>query len=551
MRLRRHVVLKSFCALMVLAALVRQPVPCAAAEDPGGVKGVVFFDINGNGILERDEPGFFGIAVSLFGKKSDGSSLYLVTRTDAAGRFAFPGTLIGHGSNFTVSTGGAPLAAAIPTVYRPARTFYTAMNGDDKNPGTREQPYRTLGRAVPTLEAGDLLNVRQGEYREYVSSGKQSLRAGTGWDRPIVVCGMPGETVVIRPPERDLSDPLINLAIQQQQYLVFDNLVLDAEDLTQPFRSQGPDGKGPSPSHIRVINCELRNARGSAAVVAGEDHQFFNCHVHDNGHVKSEHGFSISGGHNLIQGCDIYHNSGCGICISSNVTETAGNNVLRGNRIHNNGLALVRGNSLNGIGGYGIGIHSGRKNLVYDNVIWNNPIGILVQPSERPGSDAVIHGDRGPSEELIFNNTICGSLGPGIAVASDTDTHDNVIRNNIVIGNRDPNLVLWPPYKSEVSDHNQIDGNPFFRDPKANDFHLQANSVAIDTGVAIPDVRTDHDGISRPQGKGYDRGAYEYSDDSYVLTTSAYSTIFIFGKTYPVNIGFTKKAAHSNRESKP
>ena len=376
----RHpiVVLRLVCPLRPgdrLAATL----PLLPRAGAGGVTGVVFLDKNGNGIRNRDEPGFSGIVVTLFGKKNDGSSLYLTTRTDSEGRFAFAGALIGNGSNFTVSTGGAPLAAMIPTTYHPARTFYTATDGNDSNPGSRERPFRTIGQAVPMLAAGDLLYIRQGEYREYISTAKTPLGGGTGWDRPIVVAGMPGETVVIRPPDREGGDPLINLAYQRQQYLVFDNLVLDAEDVTVPLKSQSHDGKEPPPSHVRLINCELKNAKGSAVFVAGEDHQFINCRIHDNGHSKKDHGLYVSGGHNRIQGCDIYHNAGWGIHLYSGPAETASNNVIRGNRIHDNGLPDG--------GGFGIGLHSGRKNLVYDNVLWGNAFGIVVNDRRLRGAD--------------------------------------------------------------------------------------------------------------------------------------------------------------------
>jgi uncharacterized protein YjaG (DUF416 family) len=43
----------------------------------------------------------------------------------------------------------------------------------------------------------------------------------------------------------------------------------------------------------------------------------------------------------------------------------------------------------------------------------------------------------------------------------------------------------------------------------ANDFQLQATSPAIDAGMALSEVLTDLKGISRPQGAGYDIGAYE------------------------------------------
>ena len=50
--------------------------------------------------------------------------------------------------------------------------------------------------------------------------------------------------------------------------------------------------------------------------------------------------------------------------------------------------------------------------------------------------------------------------------------------------------------------------DPLFVNP-VSDFHLQAGSPCIDQGLSLPQVTHDYDGISRPQGKGYDMGAYE------------------------------------------
>ena len=520
MILRKTVLLPGFCAFVILAGGLGQQSPLAAAADAGTVNGIVFFDRNGDGVRDPDEPGFPGIVVTLFGKKTNKSSLYLVTRTDSKGRFAFPGELIGRDSTYTVSTGGAPRMAVIATSYHPARTFYTAIDGNDKNPGSREQPFRTIGHAVPLLEAGDLLYVRQGEYREHVSTVSRPLGGGSGWDRPIVLAGMPGETIVVRPPERDSGEPLVDLAFPRQQYLVFDNLVLDAADATVPFRSQSPDGKELPSSHIRLINCELAQSNRSAVSFVGDDHQFINCRIHDNGHAESDHGLIVSGARSLIHGCDIYHNAGCGICFSQAAPGTASNNLIRGNRIHDN--------SPTGAGSPGIGLRAGRKNLVYDNIIWGNPYGIVI--------------DTRGSDEQILNNTIYGNRGPGVAIAGDKETHDNVVRNNILIRNREPNLFdSWST--TTVKDHNMVDGDPRFRDPEGNDFHLQAGSPAIDAGVAIPEVRTDFDGVPRPQGKAYDRGAYEYSEDSFVVTTGSHVSSIYAGQTHPILIGFTKKAA--------
>ena len=170
----------------------------------GGVTGVVFLDRNGNGVRDRDEPGFSGIVVTLFGKRSDGSSLYLATRTDAEGRFAFAAAAIGDGSSFTVSTGGVPLAATVPTAYHPARTYYTALDGDDTNPGSLERPFRTIGHAVPLLRPATC-SISARESTGNASAASRPLGGGSGWDRPIVVAGMPGETVVIRPADRNAA----------------------------------------------------------------------------------------------------------------------------------------------------------------------------------------------------------------------------------------------------------------------------------------------------------------------------------------------------------
>jgi hypothetical protein len=57
-------------------------------------------------------------------------------------------------------------------------------------------------------------------------------------------------------------------------------------------------------------------------------------------------------------------------------------------------------------------------------------------------------------------------------------------------------------------------------DPASYNFHLQASSLAIDSGAVVP-VPTDHEGRPRPQGGGYDIGAYEYSS----LGMSSHSNI--------------------------
>jgi hypothetical protein len=56
-------------------------------------------------------------------------------------------------------------------------------------------------------------------------------------------------------------------------------------------------------------------------------------------------------------------------------------------------------------------------------------------------------------------------------------------------------------------------GDPRFVDPAAGNFHLQAESPAIDAGVMIG-YTLDFDGRARPVGAAPDAGAYEYAGDA-------------------------------------
>lgn len=56
-----------------------------------------------------------------------------------------------------------------------------------------------------------------------------------------------------------------------------------------------------------------------------------------------------------------------------------------------------------------------------------------------------------------------------------------------------------------------ISSDPLFVNQYVADYHLQANSPCVDTGTSLNAPATDFEGITRPQGSGFDIGAYEYS----------------------------------------
>ncbi len=96
----------------------------------------------------------------------------------------------GGGSSLPGGIGPAPVAEDGPL---PEEARYVSPAGDDGNPGTETQPWRTMAHALAQLVAGDTLVLRQGSYDE------RSLRvacAGTS-SRPIVIRNHPGEAPTI------------------------------------------------------------------------------------------------------------------------------------------------------------------------------------------------------------------------------------------------------------------------------------------------------------------------------------------------------------------
>ena len=72
--------------------------------------------------------------------------------------------------------------------YRSAKTCYVAIAGSNSNAGTREQPFRTIQKAVDSMDMGDTCYVREGTYHETVTA----VPAGH-----ISIKTFPGETVTL------------------------------------------------------------------------------------------------------------------------------------------------------------------------------------------------------------------------------------------------------------------------------------------------------------------------------------------------------------------
>ena len=78
-----------------------------------------------------------------------------------------------------------------------SKTYYVdgrSAAADDSGPGSRERPFRTIGKAAEVLQPGERVVIAEGIYRELVSPA----RGGSGPDRMISYEAAPGAKVIVR-----------------------------------------------------------------------------------------------------------------------------------------------------------------------------------------------------------------------------------------------------------------------------------------------------------------------------------------------------------------
>jgi parallel beta-helix repeat protein len=213
--------------------------------------------------------------------------------------------------------------------------------------------------------------------------------------------------------------------------------------------------------------------------------EFIDLDIHDNGATDHDHGLYISTSNNLVEKSTVHHNAGYGVHIYNGYAgQRADSNIVRQNQVYDNNQSA----------GYGAGIllSSGDSNIAYNNLIWGSShyVGLQI------GFSA--------SNPMAYNNTIYNNHY-GVDIGSSSS--NAVMQNNIVYSSSASNYANRGV--GTVADHNLIGTNPSFANAAAADFRLQVGSPAIDAGVTVSSVTTDFSGALRPQGGGYDLGAFE------------------------------------------
>jgi hypothetical protein len=146
---------------------------------------------------------------------------------------------------------------------------------------------------------------------------------------------------------------------------------------------------------------------------------------------------------------------------------------------------LFAGNQAGG-GGAAIRLSGGRLRHV-----------TIAHPTQGSGSAILM-----TSGTANITDTIIGGYTVGISQTGGTLSADYDLLFTTTPTQTSGGTMNW-------GSHNLINTNPRFVNPTAGDYHLAAGSPAIDAGTNVG-VTTDLDGVARPQGAGFDIGAYEF-----------------------------------------
>jgi hypothetical protein len=365
-----------------------------------------------------------------------------------------------------------------------------------------------------TIEPGVMLHFH--ENRALRVEGGRLLVEGTG-PRPVVFTRY-GETY------------WGGILLQQTQ---MDNRIQHAvieythEAITNP-RTHGISAYG---ARVMISDSVLRHTSDSGGVQSspwGEESSMLHLLRTEISDVQGD-AVRITGGYAFVQGNHIY-NVGYGIqpleglALYDVITPA----TVIDNHIHdvsddcmdlNHSSATIERNRIHHCGDKGISIGHPSSTTLVNNLIY-----------ACPGSEADPHTGAGIAAKdgaatRIVNNTVTGNkygvhlfeeqAGAGGGTAT--------VVNSIVWGNGtevelDALSAITVTYSDVYSatgsavwpGEGNISADPLFRTPQYGNYWLQEHSPCVDTGTPVGAPDEDIDGIYRPHGEGYDRGAHEF-----------------------------------------
>jgi hypothetical protein len=370
-------------------------------------------------------------------------------------------------------------------------TYYVSKTGHDNHTCSQAQSpstaRMTIKAGLACLSSSDTLIIRAGTYSEGVEH--DAIPSGLSATQPTIVMAAPGETVVVNG-----TNSIGNVwTIYSRSYITVRGIVMDGSNASGFGLRIGKNASTDQGSHyITIQNGTVRNvphysgiaSQGLTGADLSSHISIANVEVYNCGDDHLDHGIYLAIRDTIIDGCNVHDNYGHGIHSYSSAGGGVHRNIIRNNRVYRNGS-------------FGILIGSGNDNIAHGNVVWDNGRTIT-------GAGGMWIAYNAANGNKLLNNTIYNNLGCCIRIRTDGNA---AVANNICWRNSNDGVV---DETGTATVMNNLNGDPCFVNAIAGDFALQAGSVAIDAGVRLDEVSNDCQGVSRPQGSGFDIGAFEF-----------------------------------------
>ena len=417
--------------------------------------------------------------------------------------------------SIAINVGGIT-SNSVPFAVRAGHIYFVSSSGSNRRTGSYSRPWQTLVYAKNMMQAGDIVYVENGYVASNVEANNSALnlsRAGTA-AAPMAIVAYPMSRVTVG------STTAVSTGIN----ITAGNWVLSGLNVRGAQTAVAVTGV----SGVRASNNDVScpNGYGSGACVTtngGSSLAFLGNNIHDNGSTSSS---------NLVAYHAMYLLGTTGVEIGWNkVGNTRGCNAVAAHT--NSGLQYslaVHDNYIHDTRCTAISLDTVDPSRgavkIYNNILVNSGTGPAPGgTSQNTAYNAIMIGGGSTTAAQVYNNTMYnvgafGGTGAGATrVLGATNFTNNIFYalSGLLYVSADSSLSLVNGSNNLFFGNgtapgmfsNSVTGDPMFVNVANSDFHLQAGSAAIDAGAAVS-LGTDYDGVLRPQGNGYDLGAYEF-----------------------------------------
>ena len=382
-------------------------------------------------------------------------------------------------SNDTATDPTTVNAVVAPPEAPQSGTYYVSPTGSDSNPGSSSAPFKTIQRAANLVNPGDTVIVRDGTY---------SNAAATGVGSKLITMSRGGT-----------ASSWVTFMAEHTWGAVIDGL-----------SNTTAEGWSFGASYIRVQGFEVKGFSDDAfSNYGGGQHlDIVGNHIHDMGRYCTTTGIGRDG---------IYLSSS-NVTVEQNVIHDIGRYAPGENGCSNSAYYQTNDHAIYVSGANNVMI---RNNVFYRNVrgwsiqVYPNAVDNLSILNNtfafpNPWEPGHIIVAAPVTNSRIDNNVFYQPTTAGVHFYTTSGFSNLTLSNNITHQGTIADATPAGVTKSANKDNT----DPMLANPSGYDFRLTSGSPAIDTGVMLADVPQDYAGLARPQGAGYDLGAFEFAGSS-------------------------------------